>query len=51
MSNFKRKKTKRSIRCSLCTPHRWRGNNKGRFKEKEEYRRKTEKHGRLAESG
>ena len=34
--NFKRKKTRRNIRCSICTPHRWKGNHNGRFKEKEE---------------
>lgn len=37
---FKRKKTKRRVRCTLCTPHRWMGNAKGRFKAKEEARRK-----------
>ena len=36
MAKFKRKKTKRKVRCTMCTPHRWRGNNAGRFKEKEE---------------
>jgi len=36
MANFKRGKTKRSVRCTLCTPHRWMGNNKGRFKDREE---------------
>lgn len=30
MANFKRKKTKRSVRCTLCTPLKWLGNNKGR---------------------
>ena len=29
--NFKRKKSKRSVRCTLCTQHRWRGNGNGRF--------------------
>ena len=33
--NFKRGKSKRSVRCTLCTPHRWRGNEKHRFKERE----------------
>jgi hypothetical protein len=28
--NFKRKKSKRSVRCTLCTTYRWRGNSKGR---------------------
>jgi hypothetical protein len=30
MANFKRGKTKRRVRCTLCTPHKWMGNNKGR---------------------
>jgi hypothetical protein len=30
MANFKRKKSKRSVRCTLCTPLRWLGNNTGR---------------------
>lgn len=28
MSNFKRKKCKRSVRCTLCTKYRWMGNKK-----------------------
>jgi len=32
MANFKRRKSPRSIRCTLCTPHRWRGNGRDRFK-------------------
>lgn len=28
--NFKRKKTKRRVRCTLCTQFRWMGNSKGR---------------------
>lgn len=28
MSNFKRKKSRRQIRCSLCTKHRWKGNSR-----------------------
>lgn len=35
MTHHKRKKTRRSIKCSLCTPYRWRGNARGRFKEKD----------------
>jgi hypothetical protein len=34
--HYKRPKTKRRVRCTLCTPHRWQGNNKNRFKTKEE---------------
>lgn len=30
MAHFKRQKTKRRVRCTLCTPHKWMGNNKGR---------------------
>lgn len=30
MSNFKRGKTKRRVRCTMCTKFRWRGNNNGR---------------------
>lgn len=30
MSNFKRKKTRRNVRCTLCTDVRWLGNNVGR---------------------
>jgi len=33
--NFKRKKCKRNVKCTLCTAHRWLGNRKGRFKDKE----------------
>jgi hypothetical protein len=29
--NHKRKTTKRRVRCTICTPYRWLGNNKGRF--------------------
>lgn len=31
MANFKRKKCRRSIRCTLCTPYRWLGNAKERL--------------------
>ena len=34
--NYKRGKSKRAVRCTLCTPHRWRGNSKDRFKRKDE---------------
>ena len=34
--HYKRPKTKRRVRCTLCTPHRWQGNNRNRFKAKEE---------------
>lgn len=32
MANFKRGKTKRNVRCTICTTHKWMGNNKGRKK-------------------
>lgn len=35
MANYKRKKCRRSIRCSLCTPVRWLGNSKGRVKHRD----------------
>lgn len=35
MANHKRKKSKRTVKCTMCTTHRWFGNNKGRFKDKE----------------
>lgn len=38
--NFKRRKSKRSIRCSICTPHRWKGNGKDRFKAKDAQKQK-----------
>jgi len=41
--NFKRPKTKRRVRCTICTPHRWQGNNKNRFKAKEEGLSRTDK--------
>ena len=34
MANFKRKKSKRSVRCTMCTQHRWLGNSKERVKAK-----------------
>lgn len=39
--HYKRKKTRRNVRCTLCTPHRWRGNGKDRFKAKERTRLKA----------
>jgi len=36
MANYKRKKTRRCVRCTCCTQYRWRGNHGGRFKAKEE---------------
>jgi hypothetical protein len=36
MANFKRGKSRRRVRCTLCTPNRWKGNRKGRLKPKDE---------------
>lgn len=33
--NHKRKKTRRQVRCTLCTPYRWLGNNKERVKHRD----------------
>jgi hypothetical protein len=30
MANFKRKKSKRNVRCTICTKYRWRGNSTGK---------------------
>lgn len=38
--NFKRKKCKRVVRCTLCTPNRWKGNGKDRRPGKEKAIRK-----------
>jgi hypothetical protein len=35
MANFKRRKSKRIVRCTLCTAYRWMGNSKQRLKAKE----------------
>jgi hypothetical protein len=32
MANFKRRKSKRNVRCTLCTTYRWMGNTKQRLK-------------------
>lgn len=36
MANFKRKKCKKNVKCTICTTHRWLGNRSGRFKIKDE---------------
>lgn len=38
MANFKRKRCRRSVRCTMCTDVRWKGNGKDRFKPKESRR-------------
>ena len=30
MANFKRKKCRRQVKCTLCTPNKWKGNAKGK---------------------
>lgn len=34
MANFRKKKTKRQVRCTMCTPYKWLGNSKERIKPK-----------------
>ena len=38
--NYKRKKSRRQVRCTLCTRDRWKGNAKDRFKNREKATRK-----------
>lgn len=40
MAHHKRKKSKRSVKCTMCTQDRWKGNSKGRFKAKDEAAKK-----------
>ena len=40
MANYKRGKSRRQVRCTLCTPHKWLGNNKPRKKDPERALRK-----------
>lgn len=40
--NFKRRKSRRSVRCTLCTKHRWLGNHKDRTKAKDRRREDEE---------
>ena len=40
--NYKRGRCKRVVRCKLCTPHRWRGNNVERFRAKETHRKRDD---------
>lgn len=43
MANHKRGKSKRSVKCTMCTQHRWMGNAKGRDKAKNEEHKKHSK--------
>lgn len=40
MAHHKRKKSRRSVKCTICTPVRWMGNSSGRRKPKEQAKRK-----------
>jgi hypothetical protein len=35
MANFKRRRCKRQVRCTICTTHRWRGNGNQRWSGKQ----------------
>ena len=35
VANFRRKRSRRQIRCTICTPYRWLGNHKERIKLKD----------------
>lgn len=41
MANHKRKRSKRSVKCTMCTQHRWMGNSRGRDKAKNESKKKA----------
>lgn len=41
MANFKRKKCKRQVRCTMCTDNRWKGNRKDRRPAKEKRKATT----------
>lgn len=43
MANHKRKKSKRNVRCCICTPHRWMGNSGSRLKPKDQAKKKAAK--------
>jgi hypothetical protein len=40
MANFRRKRCRKQVRCTLCTPYRHLGNTGARFKERETLERK-----------
>ena len=40
MANWKRKRCRRVVRCTICTDVRWLGNRKGRFKAQDEASKK-----------
>lgn len=42
MAHRKRKKSKRNVRCTICTTYRWRGNGKDRFKIKDRKQKNSE---------
>lgn len=41
MANHKRKKSKRVVRCTLCNPYSWLGNNKEKTKAKYRIKKKS----------
>lgn len=43
VANHKRKKSKRVVKCTMCTTHRWFGNSAGRFPDKEVEKKKRSK--------
>ncbi len=43
MANYRRKKSKRKVKCTMCTPHRWYGNSSNRHKSKEQSKKKEDK--------
>lgn len=43
MANHKRKKSKRNVKCCMCTTHRWQGNSDERFKPKENDEKRRDK--------
>lgn len=41
--NHKRKKSKRNVKCTMCTTHRWAGNSDQRFKPKDSEAKRRQK--------
>lgn len=49
MANHRRRTCKRTIRCTLCTKDRWKGNSKDRFKTKDKVKGRGSKSGKLSQ--
>ena len=47
MANFKRRRCRKQVRCTLCTPYRHLGNTQHRFKGREELDRQRVRRGKL----